>query len=111
MNLPNAYPFKHVVKAVYTRWDLDKAKREVDNRIQVRVELFDENLIFDHYDVHCWGRVKIFDVNEMILVDVELIQQYPNILSDDVKKQQRLSQRLLPGAPRTVPEGGGRKVR
>ena len=111
LNLPNAYSFKHVVKAVYTRWDLDKAKREVDNRIQVRVELFDENLIFDHYDVHCWGRVKIFDVNEMILVDVELIQQYPNILSDDVKKQQRLLKRLLPAAPRTVPEGGGRKVR
>ena len=107
LNLPEAYSYKHVVKAVYTRWDVDKAKREVDNRIQVRVELFDENLVFDHYDVHCWGRVKQFDGEQMILVDVALVQRFPNILSDDSEKQQRLLQRLLPAELNTAARGRG----
>ena len=84
LNLPDSYTYRHVVPAVYTRWDVDRRGNSTYKRIKLRVELFGEDLIFDHYDVMCWGRRTKFVPEEMLLVDASLVSEYPSILTDDV---------------------------
>ena len=74
-------------------------------QIKLRVELFDEDLIFDHYDVQCWGRRKELIASEMIIVDAALARQFPSILPDNVEKRKRLLATLGPH-PREKVRGG-----
>ena len=94
LKLPDSYSKKHVIRATYTEWDAAKSRQPIHKRIKLRVDLFDENLIFTHYDVQCWGRVTVFEPSEMILVDVALVTLFPNILSDDPVKQRQLLAKL-----------------
>ena len=108
LNLPDSYTMKHVVEAVYTEWDTSKSNINNHKRIKVRVNLFDEDLTFDHYDVQCWGRNNKFEKDEMIIVDTALVTKYPNILSDDPAIQRRLLDRLT-GIPTTEKRKGRKR--
>jgi hypothetical protein len=90
LGLPDSYTYRHVVPAVYTRWMTDRHGTENRKQIKLRVELFDEDLIFDHYDVQCWGRRQDFIASEMLLVDENLARQFPSILPENVEKKKRL---------------------
>ena len=95
LGLPNSYTLKHVVEAVYTVWDKSKNKQTNHKRIKLRVNLFDEDLMFNHYEVYCWGQVNVFIPSDMILVNEELVNLFPKILSDDPAKQRCLLERLV----------------
>ena len=95
LSLPDSYSRQHVIEAVYTAWDTTKTREPTHKRIKLRVNLFDENLIFDHYDVQCWGRTHQFVPNDMILVDLAYVTNYPAILSDDPTRQQQLLRRAV----------------
>jgi len=103
LNLPDSYTFRHVVSGVYTRWVSDRKDNINRKQIKLRVDLFDEDLIFDHYDVQCWGRRTEFISSEMLLVDAALARQYPSILPDNPEKRKRLLAILGPH-----PRRGGR---
>ena len=90
LGLPDSYTYRHVVPAVYTRWMTDRHGTENRKQIKLRVELFDEDLVFDHYDVQCWGRRQDFIASEMLLVDENLARQFPSILPENVEKKKRL---------------------
>ena len=106
LGLPDSYSVRHVVPAVYTRWVSDRHGNENRKQIKVRVELFDENLIFDHYDVQCWGRRQDFIGSEMLLVDEALVRHFPSILPENAEKRKRLLATLGPH-----PSVGDRKER
>ena len=80
LNLPDSYSFRHVVPAIYTRWDVDRKRNENRKRIHLQVNLFNESIVFDHYEVMCWGRRTTFIADEMLMVDAALVSAYPSIL-------------------------------
>ena len=84
-----SYTYRHVVPAVYTRWMTDRHGTENRKQIKLRVELFDENLIFNHYDVQCWGLRKYFIASEMLLVNKNLARLFTSILPENVEKNKR----------------------
>jgi hypothetical protein len=96
LHLPDSYTFRHVVPATYTRWVTDKHHQENRKQIKLRVDLFDEDLIFDHYDVECWGRRTLFVDSEMILVNEDFARRFPDVLPDNVEKRKRLLAALGP---------------
>ena len=75
-------------------------------QIKLRVELFDEDLIIDHYDVQCWVRRQDFIGSEMLLVDEALVRHFPSILPENAEKRKRLLATLGPH-----PSVGGRRER
>ena len=107
LSLPDSYTYRHVVVGVYTRFVTDRKDNVNRKQIKVRVDLFDEDLIFDHYDVQCWGRRTEFVPTEMLLVDATLVRRFPSILPDNAEKRKRLLAILGPH-----PRGeGGRERR
>jgi len=90
LGLPDSYTYCHVVVGVYTRFVTDRKDNVSRKQIKDRVDLFDEDLIFDNYDVQCWVRRTEFVANEMLLVDATLARQFPSILPDNAEKRKRL---------------------
>ena len=99
LKLPDSYAYRHVVAGVYTRWVTDRKDNINRKQIKLRVDLFDEDLIFDHYDVQCWGRRTEFVPSEMLLVDAALTRQHPSVLPDNPEKRKRLLAILGPHPP------------
>ena len=88
LNLPDSYSFRHVVPAIYTRWDVDRKRNENRKRIHLQVNIFNENIVFDHYEVMCWGRRTTFIADEMLMVDAALVSAYPSILPTRLQQPQ-----------------------
>jgi hypothetical protein len=78
--LPDSVHSRYMVEMMYI--DISKSLR----KITAKCELFDEELVFDHYTVIRFGTNKVIKEN-MQLIDTNFCIKYPQILPDNTRKQ------------------------
>ena len=87
LELPNAYEILHVVLCQYTEW---RGREKL--KIILPCELFNENILYEHYDVYCFETIKFFYPDSMLLLDKTFALSFSHILPED--KRERLLQQF-----------------
>ena len=99
LKLPDAYTKVHVVRCQYATWVGNDHKK-----IYLRCDLFDENILYQHYDVYCYGVTTHFAADRMVLVDEAYCVIHPDVLPTDERRE-----RLLARYTKPTPRGRGKR--
>jgi hypothetical protein len=75
LKLPDSDHLTYVVQYFYTGW-----KNRVHRKIDARCDVFSESWTVDNMFVFSWGSVKVFNSDNMILIDRKFTKKYPQVL-------------------------------
>ena len=78
-NLPGGVNTVHVLEVTFTRWQGAGKKK-----IFGKTLLWDEELLWDHYEVYCYGTERVLAAH-MVLIDEAYARAYPASIPDDLR--------------------------
>ena len=80
-NIPGELDTCHVLEVTYTRWQ-GRGKL----KIYGKVLLWDEEHLFDHYEVYCYGTDKLLS-HRMVLIDEVYAKAHPSSIPDELREK------------------------
>ena len=78
--LPDTYRTIHVVEVLYTKWQGNQHKK-----IYAKCLLWNEELLWTHYDVYCYGTRREL-ILSMTLVDETYAKDNPTCIPDELQE-------------------------